>query len=184
MACHGPDGNSMALPPPADPWPKLAGQVPEYIIKQLHDFKAGRRNNVQMSPQAQAVAETDIADIAAFFASQKVRPAEATRKDLLAKGEAMFLKGKGRPQVVAACVGCHGLNGVGNRDWAKLMVKEPVILAPAVGGQHASYVVKQLLAFRDAMRNNDNGKVMRDIAGRLDDNEIAAVAEYLSTLVR
>ncbi len=63
------------------------------------------------------------------------------------------------------------------------MVKEPVILAPAVGGQHASYVVKQLLAFRDAMRNNDNGKVMRDIAGRLDDNEIAAVAEYLSTLV-
>ena len=184
MACHGPDGNSMALPPPADPWPKLAGQVPEYIIKQLHDFKAGRRNNVQMSPQAQAVAETDIADIAAFFASQKVRPAEATRKDLLATGEAMFLKGKGRPQVVAACVGCHGLNGVGNRDWAKLMVKEPVILAPAVGGQHASYVVKQLLAFRDAMRNNDNGKVMRDIAGRLDDNEIAAVAEYLSTLVR
>jgi len=183
MACHGPDGNSMALPPPADPWPKLAGQVPEYIIKQLHDFKAGRRNNVQMSPQAQAVAETDIADIAAFFASQKVRPAEATRKDLLATGEAMFLKGKGRPQVVAACVGCHGLNGVGNRDWAKLMVKEPVILAPAVGGQHASYVVKQLLAFRDAMRNNDNGKVMRDIAGRLDDNEIAAVAEYLSTLV-
>jgi cytochrome c553 len=184
MACHGPDGNSPALPAPADPWPKLAGQVPEYIAKQLLDFKAGRRSNVQMSPQAQAVAEADIADIAAYFARQQVKPGEAPRAELLAQGEQLFLKGKGRPQVVAACVGCHGMNGVGNRDWAKFMAKPPVILAPAVGGQHASYVVKQLQAFRDGSRSNDNGNVMRDIAARLDDNEIAAVAEYMATLVR
>jgi cytochrome c553 len=184
IACHGADGNSVALPPPADPWPRLAGQVPEYIVKQLHDFKAGRRSNVQMSPQAQAVAEADIPDIAAFFAQQQVRPAEAARKELLVRGEQIFLRGKGRPQVVAACVGCHGINGVGNRDWAKLMVKPPVILAPAVGGQHASYVVKQLLAFRDGSRSNDTGSVMRDIATRLDQQEIDAVAEYMATLVR
>jgi len=184
MGCHGPDGNSVALPAPADPWPKLAGQVPEYIVKQLQDFKAGRRSNVQMSPQAQAVAEADIADIAAYFARQQVRPDDAARKDLLARGEQLFLKGKGRPQVVAACVGCHGFNGVGNRDWAKVMALPPVVLAPAVGGQHANYLAKQLLAFRDGGRSNDVGNVMRDIAARLDDDEIAAVSEYIATLAR
>lgn len=184
MACHGPDGNSQALPDSAPPWPKLAGQVPEYTVKQIHDFKAGRRSNEQMSPQAQMVADADVADIAAFFASQKVNRQEATQKQVLAKGEQLFLKGKGRPQVVAACVGCHGFNGIGNRDWAKTMAKPPVILAPAIGGQHANYLVKQLKAYRDGSRNNDPGKVMTDIATRLDESEMVAVAEYLSTLAR
>jgi cytochrome c553 len=184
MACHGPDGNSPVLPAPAEPWPKLAGQLPEYIDKQLHDFKAGRRSNVQMSPQAQMVAEADIADIATFFAGQQIKPAEVSRQELLARGEQLFFKGKGRPQVVAACVGCHGFNGVGNRDWAKIMAKLPAILPPAIGGQHASYIVKQLQAYRDGSRSNDPAKVMRDIAARLDDADMAAVAEYVSTLVR
>lgn len=184
MACHGPDGNSPPMPDPAPPWPKLAGQVPEYIIKQVNDFKAGRRSNEQMSPQAQMVPEADVADIAAFFASQKVNRQDATQKQLLARGEQLFLKGKGRPQVVAACVGCHGLNGAGNRDWAKVMSKPPVILAPAIGGQHANYLVKQLRAYRDGSRGNDPGHVMSNIATRLDDSEMLAVAEYVSTLVR
>jgi cytochrome c553 len=184
MACHGPDGNSPPMPDPAPPWPKLAGQVPEYIIKQVNDFKAGRRSNEQMSPQAQMVPEADVADIAAFFASQKVNRQDATQKQLLARGEQLFLKGKGRPQVVAACVGCHGLNGAGNRDWDKVMSKPPVILAPAIGGQHANYLVKQLRAYRDGSRSNDPGHVMSNIATRLDDSEMLAVAEYVSTLVR
>lgn len=184
MACHGPDGNSPPMPDPAPPWPKLAGQVPEYIVKQIHDFKAGRRSNEQMSPQAQMVAEADIADIAAYFAAQRPTRQDAAQKDLLAKGEQIFLKGKGRPQVVAACVGCHGFNGVGNRDWNKVMAKPPAVLAPAIGGQHANYLVKQLKAYRDGSRVNDTGKVMEDIANRLDENEMLAVAEYISTLAR
>jgi cytochrome c553 len=184
MACHGPDGNSPAMPDPAPPWPKLAGQVPEYIVKQVNDFKAGRRSNEQMSPQAQMVADADIADIAAYFSSQKVNRQDASQKELLARGEQLFLKGKGRPQVVAACVGCHGFNGVGNRDWAKTMAKPPVILAPAIGGQHANYLVKQLKAYRDGSRKNDPAHVMSDIATRLDDSEILAVAEYVSALAR
>jgi cytochrome c553 len=184
MACHGPDGNSPPLPDSAPPWPKLAGQIPEYIVKQVNDFKAGRRANEQMSPQAQLVPEADIADIAAYFASQKVSRQDTTQKELLAKGEQLFLKGKGRPQVVAACVGCHGFNGVGNRDWAKIMSQPPVILAPAIGGQHANYLVKQLKAYRDGSRTNDPAHVMSDIAARLDEGEIVAVAEYVSSLVR
>lgn len=184
MGCHGPDGNSPALPAPAEPWPKLAGQMPEYIAKQLHDFKAGKRKNDQMSPQAQNVVEADIPDLAAFFAKQQIGANEAADKNLLASGEKLFLKGKGRPDVVAACVGCHGTKGVGQRDWVNSYKIAPTVLAPAIGGQHASYVVKQLKAFRDGSRGNDVGLVMRNIAMRLDDNDIAAVSEYVATLAR
>ena len=184
MGCHGADGNSMALPAPAEPWPKLAGQVPEYIVKQLHDFKAGRRGNAQMSPQAQAVSEADIPDIAAYFAQQKVKPGDGGNKELLATGEKLFYKGKGRPEVVAACVGCHGLGGVGNRDWKKLMANQPAILAPAIGSQHASYLVKQLKAYKDGTRTNDAAQVMRNITARLSEQEIEAVSVFVASLTR
>lgn len=184
MACHGADGNSMALPPPSDPWPKLAGQVPEYIIKQLHDFKEGRRANTQMTPQAQAVSPADIPDIAAYFAQQKAKPNAEANKDLLAAGEKLFFKGKGRPEVVAACVGCHGLTGAGNNDWNKRMATQPVVLAPAIGSQHATYLVKQLKAYKDGSRSNDAGHVMRNITSRLTDQDIEAVAAYVATLNR
>ena len=180
-ACHGPDGNSIALPPPADPWPKLAGQLPEYIVKQVYDFKAGRRKNEQMQPQAQAVADADLLDIAAYFAKQQIKADAAANRELLVLGEKLFLRGKGRPEPVPACIGCHGPAGEGNRDWNKVMSKTPVVLAPAIGGQHANYIEKQLKAYKDGSRSNDPGKVMRDIAGRLTNEEISAVAEYVST---
>jgi cytochrome c553 len=158
--------------------------LPDYIAKSLHDFKSGRRTNETMSPQAQAVAEVDIADIAAWFASQKVAPSAAPNKELMAQGEKIFMKGKGRPDVVAACVGCHGLKGVGNRDWAKVMSNVPAVLAPAIGGQHAGYVSDQLKAYKSGKRATDPAKVMRDIAGRMDEKDIAAVAEYIASLGR
>lgn len=184
MACHGMDGNSPALPAPTEQWPKLAGQLPEYFIKQLHDFKSGRRKNEQMSPQAQAIAEADMADIAAFFAKQQAKANEPANKGLLAQGETIFHKGKGRPEVVAACVGCHGPKGLGNRDWGKTYSKKPAVLAPAIGGQHASYVAKQLKAYKDGSRTNDASNAMRDIARRLNDSDIAAVSEYAASLGR
>ncbi|MBN8473980.1 c-type cytochrome [Sulfuritalea sp.] len=183
-ACHGADGNSPPEIFAALKAPKLAGQVPEYITKSLHDFKAGRRSNEVMSPQAQAVAEVDIADIAAWFSSQKVQPNKAQSAELLAQGEKIFFKGKGRPDVIAACVGCHGLNGIGNRDWAKTMSRVPAVLAPAIGGQHAGYLGDQLKAYKSGKRATDPGRVMRDIAGRMDEKDILAVAEYISTLGR
>ncbi len=183
-ACHGADGNSPAEIYAALKAPKLAGQLPDYIAKSLHDFKAGRRINDVMSPQAQAVAEVDIADIAAWFASQKVQPNKAQNTELLAQGERIFFKGKGRPDVIAACVGCHGLNGVGNRDWAKIMSNVPAVLAPAIGGQHAGYLSDQLKAYKSGKRATDPARVMRDIAGRMDEKDIAAVSEYIATLGR
>jgi cytochrome c553 len=182
--CHGADGNSAPEIYAALKAPKLAAQVPEYIVKSLYDFRSGRRSNETMSPQAQAVADVDIADIAAWFASQKVAPNSGPNKELMAQGEKIFMKGKGRPDVVAACVGCHGLKGIGNRDWAKLMSNVPAVLAPAIGGQHAGYVSDQLKAYKSGKRSTDPAKVMRDIAGRLDEKDIAAVSEYIASLGR
>ena len=108
----------------------------------------------------------------------------AQNTELLAQGERIFFKGKGRPDVIAACVGCHGLNGVGNRDWAKTMSNVPAVLAPAIGGQHAGYLGDQLKAYKSGKRATDPARVMRDIAGRMDEKDIAAVAEYIATLGR
>ncbi len=179
MACHGPDGNSLA-----DMWPKLAGQLPQYLRKQLHDFKAGRRKNEQMSPMAQPLSDQDIDDLSAFFASQKANQAAVTKKELLAAGEKIYLKGKGRPDVVPACVGCHGMTGAGKADWAMTMKVPPTTLAPALGGQHPAYTAAQLTAYKGGTRANDEAHVMRDVAGRLNASEIAAVAEYVATLSR
>ena len=179
MACHGPDGNSLA-----DMWPKLAGQLPQYLGRQLHDFKAGRRKNEQMSPMAQPLTDQDIEDLAAFFSQQKATRIASTKKDLLALGEKIYLKGKGRPQVVPACTGCHGMGGAGNSEWATLMKVPPTTLAPALGGQHPAYAASQLKAYKSGARNNDEAHVMRDVAGRLTDGEIVAVAEYVATLAR
>lgn len=183
-ACHGGDGNNAPEIYTALKAPKLAGQIPEYIAKSLHDFKAGRRSNETMSPQAQAVSEADIADLAAYFAKQQSRPNAVQNKDLLAQGEKMYQKGKGRPDVVTACIGCHGPNGSGNRDWANVYSKMPAVLAPAIGGQHAGYVSGQLMAYKTGQRSTDPGSVMRNIAGRMNEKDIAAVSEYIATLGR
>lgn len=178
MGCHGPDGNS-----PADMWPKIAGQLPQYIAKQLHDFKAGRRKNEQMSPMAQPLSDQDILDLAAFFSTQKANKAEG-KADKLAAGEQIFKKGKGRPEVVPACLGCHGPTGGGKADWVATMKLPPATLAPAIGSQHAAYTANQLKAYKAGTRNNDEAHVMRDIAKRLTDADIAAVSEYVATLTR
>ena len=178
MACHGPDGNSLA-----DMWPKLAGQLPDYIVKQLQDFKAKRRQDDLMSPQAANVADIDMADIAAFFSSQTVKGAESD-KSKLALGEQIYRKGKGRPVPVTACIGCHSPTGAGNRDWNKTQSHVPAVLAPAIGSQHVAYLEKQLKAYRDGKRSNDPAHVMRDLTRGLSDEELVAVAAYVAMLKR
>jgi len=180
MGCHGVDGNS-----PADMWPKIAGQLQPYIVKQLHDFKDGRRKNDQMSPMAAPLSDQDIEDLAAFFSTQKVNVVANPKADLVAAGQKVYLKGKGRPEVVPACTGCHAPGGQGKADWSDIMMKSPpTTLAPAIGGQHPAYIARQLAAYKSGERNNDIGRVMRDVAGRLTDADIAAVAEYAATLTR
>ncbi|MDB6441793.1 MULTISPECIES: cytochrome c [Pseudomonas] len=167
-ACHGPDGNSMA-----PNFPKLAGQGERYLTKQLKDIKDGKRVVLEMTGLLNNLSDQDLADIAAYFASQKGSVGAADPK-LVARGEALFRGGnlsKGLP----ACTGCHSPDGKGNAAAG----------FPHLGGQHAQYVTKQLTDFRkeEGGRANDgDAMTMRTIARKLSDEDIAAVASYIQGL--
>ena len=163
--CHGVDGNS------ANPeWPKLAGQGEKYLVKQLQEFKAGKRTNALMAAQAMPLSEQDMQDLSAYFASQS-QTQGAADESLLEAGEAIY-RGGNPSSGVAACIGCHGPNGSGN----------PKAGFPAIGGQHAKYTASQLNAFHKSDRANDAGKMMRNVAGKMTASEIEAVSSYVQGL--
>ncbi len=165
-ACHGADGNSGANPL----WPKLAGQHPEYIVKQLHDFKAQKRTDGTMSPMATPLTDKEIEDLAAYFSSQKRTVGEAAA-DQVALGEQLYRAGDS-VRGVPACSGCHGPAGNGNGP-ARF---------PAIGGQTAAYVAKQLKDFRAGTRTNDMNGMMRGVASMMSDEQIEAVSQYVQGL--
>ena len=170
VACHGADGNSAI---PANPI--LAAQGEEYIAKQLKNFKSvdgkpAARNNPIMAGMAAAVPDEEIPNVAAWFASQKQKPAAAKDEKLALAGQKVWRQGnfqKGTP----ACAGCHGPAGAG------LPAQYP-----RLAGQYQDYTELQLKAFRAEERSNDAEKVMRTIAAKLSDAEIKAVAEYIAGL--
>lgn len=165
-ACHGPDGNSMA-----PNFPKLAGQGDRYLLKQLHEIKDGKRQVLEMTGMLAALNDQDLADIAAYYSSQKATVGAADPA-LVARGEALFRGGdlqKGMP----ACTGCHSPDGQGN----------PPAGFPHLGGQHASYIEKQLTDFREGDRTNDgDSMIMRAIAAKLSNKDIKALASYIQGL--
>ena len=164
-ACHGADGNSV------NPvWPKLAGQGQKYLLKQLHDFKSGARKNASMSPMAAPLSDQDIDNLTAYFSIQERTPGAAD-KALVTLGEKIYRGGK-PDQGIAACMACHGPTGAGN----------PAAGYPALNGQHSAYTTLQLKAFRHGDRGNDPAGIMRTEATSLSDDEIKAVASYISGL--
>jgi cytochrome c553 len=175
-ACHMPDGNSVV-----SLFPKIAGQSSSYIINQLQAFKANRRVDPSMNPQVAQLTEQDMADLAAYFSSQTVKPTDG-QKSVAGVGQDIYLKGNIKNGVIA-CVGCHGQKGEGNQAaLEKTLINPLVIEAPAVGAQHSVYVAKQLKAFKTGERGNDVGKIMRNIAKGMNDDEIQAVSEYIAGL--
>ena len=180
-ACHGQDGNSAAAANP-----KLAGQSAAYTYKQLMDFKAGNRVNAIMQGMAAGLSEQDMADIAAYYASQSIEVGKAD-PELVALGEKIY-RGGNLESGVAACSGCHGPAGQGL----------PSAGFPALGGQHAAYTASQLKAFRAAGRGDlgapayrandaDPGSdpekgMMRTVAAKMTDDEIEAVASFVAGL--
>jgi len=164
-ACHGADGNN---PLPMNP--SLAGQHPEYLFKQLNEFKSGSRNNAVMMGMVAGLSAEDMRNLAAYYSAQKPGESAAKDKDLVAQGRKLF-RGGNLATGVAACAGCHSPNGAGIPSQY-----------PRLAGQHPEYVATQLKAFRAGERANDVNNMMRAVAARLTDKEIAAVAEYLSGL--
>lgn len=162
-ACHTADGTRGS---PANPI--LAGQHPEYLAKQLSEFKSGKRNNAVMKGFASALSDDDMRHVAAFYAGKSAKPGFAKNKDLVALGEKIYRGGIADKQV-PACAGCHSPNGAGIPAQY-----------PRVGGQHADYTEAQLGAFRSGLRANS--AQMEAIASRLSDKEIKAVADYIAGL--
>lgn len=163
MACHGPDGNSAA-----GTFPKLAGQNPSYLMKQMHDIKSGARVVAPMTGMLNNMSDQDIEDLASYFASQTIKPGAADPK-LVAEGENIYRAGIRRKQVTA-CTACHAPNGKG-LNAAKF---------PALAGQWPEYLETQLKAFRDGTRTNDGeSKMMRANVMDMSDVEIKAVASYI-----
>jgi cytochrome c553 len=164
-ACHGADGNS------ASPqFPKLAGQDPAYLVKELHDFKSGARKNAIMNGMAAGLSDQDIENLAAWFASQKIKPGAANPK-LVAAGRALYMGGD-QSKGIPACAACHGPTGAGMGPAAW----------PRLAGQHAEYLVSQLKAWRSGSRANDPHAMMRTVAKNMTDQQIEAVASYLQGL--
>lgn len=165
-SCHGPDGNSV------NPiWPKLAGQDAGYLAKQLRDYKSAKRQDAIMAGMAMAVQDADIDDVTAYFASQATAASEASKPELVEQGRTLYAGGN-LDTGLTACAACHGPSGKGN----------PAAGFPVLASQHAPYVINQLQLFRDGARSNDMNSMMRDIAAKMSEQEIEAVAMYITTL--
>jgi cytochrome c553 len=170
-ACHGADGNSIG---PANP--KLAGQIPEYLAKQLANFRPGKDNKPAERPNnimagfAATLSPEDMRSVAAFYAGQKLIAEKARDKDTIELGQRIFRGGIAEKNV-PACAGCHGPAGAG------MPAQYPLL-----GGQYAEYIELQLKAFRSGERANDPNRMMRMTAARLSDAEIRAVANYIAGL--
>ncbi|MCL2021140.1 MAG: cytochrome c4 [Betaproteobacteria bacterium] len=166
IACHGEDGNSLV-----PNYPHLAGQVYEYTIKQLRQFKSGERVDPFMTPMAMTVAtEEDERNVAAWYASQVLKPEVARDDTLIARGRDLW-RGGDMNKGIPACSGCHGPSGHGLPTQY-----------PALAGQFPEYLALQLTHFRTGERSNDPGSMMRDIAEKLTDHDIKAVSEYAAGL--
>jgi cytochrome c553 len=162
-ACHGPDGNSAA-----PIYPKLSQQHPEYLVKQLTEFKAGKRANPIMLGFASTLSEEDMKNIAYWVSAKPSKPGFAKEKDLVTLGERIYRGGIADRQV-PACAGCHSPNGAGIPAQY-----------PRLAGQNADYAVAQLTAFRDGVRTNS--LQMTGVAAKLNDREIKAVSDYIAGL--
>jgi cytochrome c553 len=163
--CHGADGNGGADPL----WPRLAGQDPAYIAKQLADFKSGARKDPIMAGMAAGLSAADMKNIGAYYASLKPRPGAARDAQLAKQGEKVYRGGDAK-MGVSACMSCHGPSGHGIPP-----------RFPKISGQNAAYARKQLLAFKAGSRSNDD-EIMTRIAFRMSEQEIKAVSEYMAGL--
>nr|WP_263571003.1 cytochrome c4 [Roseateles oligotrophus] len=162
-ACHTADGSRGS---PANPI--LQGQHPQYLAKQLTEFKSGQRKNPVMQGMAAMLSEEDVKNVAAFYASKQAKPGFAKDAGLVALGERIYRGGIADRQI-PACAACHSPNGAGIPAQY-----------PRLAGQHSDYTESQLNAFRSGSRANS--LQMNGVAAKMNDREIKAVSDYIAGL--
>lgn len=165
LACHGVDGNGAE---PVNPeFPKLAGKQSEYLLKQLKDFKAGKRKNEIMASMVANLMPDDMANLSLYYAGQKAKPGVVKNPTLVALGKKIYMDGN--PDAgVPACAGCHEADAFGDGFF------------PHLAGQHAEYTLLQLKRFNTGERDNDKGLAMQSVTAKMTEQEMRSVAEYLA----
>jgi cytochrome c553 len=166
LPCHS---GGTAGAPAAPTFPKLDGQHAAYLEKQLREYKSGKRTSPIMAPLISALKKQQIPGLAAHFAGQTPARGPAENQELAARGKVLYEEGN-HATGVPGCIGCHQANGAGSQRY------------PRLAGQLQTYTVQQLADFKAGKRSNDRARVMRLVAGRLTDEEIRAVAEYVAGL--
>lgn len=165
VVCHGLDGNGTE---PVNPeFPKLAAKQPEYLFKQLKDFKAAMRKNDIMAAMVANLSAEDMANLALFYSGQKAKPGAAKNPGLLVQGKKVYLEGNPESGV-PACAGCHEPDALGYGNF------------PHLAGQHAEYTLMQLKRFNTGERDNDKGLAMQSVTSKMTADEMKSVAEYLA----
>ena len=162
-SCHGEDGNSLV-----PNFPKLAGQQAVYLLRELKDYKSGKRESEVMVPLVSSLSEEDLANLAAYFASQKAAPGTVTDPALLPVGKALYLKGNAKSGI-PTCESCHEEDGSGAGKF------------PRVAGQNVEYALEQFKLYAAGKRTNGT-RVMKTIAERMTEQETRAVAEYMASM--
>lgn len=166
LPCHG---GGAAAAPVAPTFPTLDGQHAAYLDKQLREYKSGKRRGETMAPLIGTLKKQQIPAMAAHFAGQTPARGTVENPELAARGKVLYEEGN-RVSGVPGCIGCHLPDGVGHERY------------PRLAGQRQAYIVQQLMDFKSGTRSNDRARVMRAVAGRLTEEEIRAVAEYLAGL--
>ena len=161
--CHGADGNSVATT-----FPKLAGQQKVYLLRELKDYKSGKRVSEIMAPLVADLSEADLAELADYYAKQTPAPGVAGDPALLALGKELYLKGNSKTDV-PSCESCHEENGGGSGKF------------PRVAGQHVDYMLDQFRLYAAGKRTN-GARVMQTVAERMSEQETRAVAEYMASM--
>jgi len=161
--CHGADGNSVATA-----FPKLAGQQKKYLLRELMDFKSGKRASEIMAPVMATLSENDLTELAVYYARQKPAPGVVGDPALLALGKDLYLKGNSKTDV-PSCESCHDETGNGDGKFHR------------VAGQHVDYTLDQFRLYAAGKRTN-GARVMQAVAERMSEQEARAVAEYMASM--
>lgn len=160
--CHGLDGNSTV-----PNFPKLAGRHPEYLVRELKEFSSGKRKSDIMAPIASALDPDDFKALGAYFGAQKPSSGQVLDPAAAATGKKLYVEGN-EEKGVPACGGCHEADGSGNKRF------------PRLAGQHREYLVEQMYNFKRDVRSDASSRLIREVAKLLSDDEIKAVAEFLT----
>jgi cytochrome c553 len=162
VACHDMDGNGLV-----PTFPKLAGIQPDYLAKQLVEFSSGTRKSDVMKPIAEKYSQAELFALASYFSGQQRSPGVVTNASLVEAGRELY-HGGNKETGVPACAGCHKADGTGTPR------------SPMIAGQDATYTLQQLRNFDHDIRTNDRGRLMRTISGRMTEEEMQAVSQYIA----